>query len=148
MKLARLAVATCAVAALAAAGLATMGGRDVAPPAAPEAADPDVVPVLRVIDGDTIEVEWHGQVESVRLLGVDAPEVRRGKRLRAQAQAAGVSEDEMLERGKAAADALRERLAGRKVRLHWDGGYAKRDRYGRLLARAGIIAPGALPDIP
>ncbi len=31
--------------------------------------------VTRVIDGDTIEVELDGEIEKVRLLGIDAPEV-------------------------------------------------------------------------
>jgi len=93
---------------------------------------------MRVIDGDTIVVRWHGQEERVRLLGVDAPEIRRGKRLRDQAAAAGVTEDEMLARGKAAARELRGRMEGRDVELHWDEGYAKRDRWGRLLARVRL----------
>lgn len=56
-----------------------------APPAAPAADDPLPGParVVRVIDGDTFEAEariWLGQVvtTSVRLGGVDAPELRGG----------------------------------------------------------------------
>jgi endonuclease YncB( thermonuclease family) len=96
---------------------------------------PDVVVCTRVIDGDTIVVRWHEQIESVRLTDLDAPEIRRGARLRAQALVAGVSEDAMLARGKAARDALGAALTGRRVRLIWTEGYAARDRWGRLLAR-------------
>jgi len=34
----------------------------------------NLVRVIRVIDGDTIEVDYHGARESVRLIGVDTPE--------------------------------------------------------------------------
>ena len=33
------------------------------------------VPVTRVIDGDTIEVEINGEIEHIRFIGVDAPEM-------------------------------------------------------------------------
>jgi hypothetical protein len=36
----------------------------------------------RVIDGDTIKIEWSGGIESVRIQGIEAPETRRGKRLK------------------------------------------------------------------
>ena len=50
-------------------------------------------------DGDTIKVIFNGQTERVRILDIDAPEVRRGSKLQQQASKAGVSEDTMLERG-------------------------------------------------
>lgn len=43
------------------------------PPADPLASMP-LVPVTRVIDGDTIEVNHNGQITSVRLIGVNTPE--------------------------------------------------------------------------
>jgi len=43
----------------------------------PEAVRSDAYQLVRVIDGDTIEVSRNGKVESVRLLGVDAPEKDR-----------------------------------------------------------------------
>ncbi len=39
----------------------------------------------RVIDGDTMVVQWMGNEERVRVLGIDAPETRRTRTLRAQA---------------------------------------------------------------
>ncbi|MDQ2621470.1 MAG: thermonuclease family protein [Actinomycetota bacterium] len=73
--------------------------------------------VARVIDGDTIEVRRpRGSVESIRLLGIDTPEVHGG-----------------VECGGKAASRLMGRLARGKVRVSTDPKQPKRDRYGRLL---------------
>jgi micrococcal nuclease len=75
--------------------------------------------VLRVIDGDTIEVSIDGAVEDVRYIGVDTPE--------------SVDPDAPVECFGREAAALNERLvAGRTVALRFDA--ERRDAYGRLLA--------------
>ena len=77
---------------------------------------PTAVPVVRVIDGDTIVVRYDGKDERVRLLNIDAPE--RG-------------EDGF----DASTEALRKLIADRPVDLEWEEpGVPSRDRYGRLLA--------------
>jgi micrococcal nuclease len=73
--------------------------------------------VVRVIDGDTIEVEGLGRV---RLLGVDAPESVDPRR-------------EVQPFGREAAAYTRARLLGRRVRLEFEP-LRRRDRYGRILA--------------
>jgi micrococcal nuclease len=73
--------------------------------------------VVRVIDGDTIEVERFGRV---RLLGVDAPESVDPRR-------------EVQPFGREAAAYTRARLLGRRVRLEFEP-LRGRDRYGRILA--------------
>lgn len=83
---------------------------------------------VRVLDGDTIEIE---NGERVRLVGVDAFEIRRGARLNAQAKAAGITPDEALERGKAQAEALRKRIEGKPITLRFR--LYPRDRYNRVL---------------
>jgi micrococcal nuclease len=82
-------------------------------------------PVLRVVDGDTIDVRAGGRRERVRIIGVDTPE--RGACYSARATA----ETHRL-------------TAGKVVRLAGDRSQARRDRYGRLLAY--VSAPGA-PDV-
>lgn len=76
--------------------------------------------VVRVIDGDTIEVEHAGQKNKVRLVGVNTPESVDPRK--------GV---ECF--GKAASAALTELLLHQQVTLEPDPTQADRDRYGRLL---------------
>ena len=75
------------------------------------------VPVVRVVDGDTIKVRYDGKLESVRLIGIDTPEITRGK-------------NEPF--GKPAGAFLEALLADRTVLIEFD--VERRDRYGRLLA--------------
>lgn len=79
------------------------------PPAATSAGD---VALVRVVDGDTLDVRINGTEETVRLIGVDAPE--RGE----------CYSDE-------ATEALSELVAGADIELTVDT--SARDRHGRLL---------------
>ena len=75
--------------------------------------------VVKVTDGDTVKVRIHGVgVRSVRILGIDTPEVYGGR-----------------ECGGDAASAHMDLLApvGSRVRLESDPTQADRDRYGRWL---------------
>ena len=81
--------------------------------------DEGVARVVRVVDGDTIEVILAGHREKVRFIGVDTPEsVKPGTPVQCYAKRA------------AAANAAL--VAGQRVRLVGD--VEHRDRYGRLLA--------------
>lgn len=89
--------------------------------------DPDAGPasadalVTRVVDGDTIEARIGGEVEDVRLIGVDTPEtVKPGTPVQCF--------------GPQASHFTKQRLEGRRVRLVF--GVERRDVYGRLLAYA------------
>jgi micrococcal nuclease len=89
--------------------------------------DPDAGPksattvVTRVVDGDTIEARIGGEVEDVRLIGVDTPEtVKPGTPVECF--------------GPRASHFTKRRLEGRRVRLVF--GVERRDVYGRLLAYA------------
>jgi micrococcal nuclease len=78
-----------------------------------------VVRVMRVVDGDTIEVRLGGRSEDVRLIGVDTPEtVKPGTPVQCF--------------GERASHFTKRRLTGRRVRLVF--GVERRDVYGRLLA--------------
>jgi len=86
-------------------------------PKPPYSCIPDKEPVeakvVRIIDGDTIEVHVVGSVESVRLIGIDTPE--KGE--------AGFTE----------ASSFTEKLVDGKDVLLWQD-VSDRDRYDRLLA--------------
>ena len=84
--------------------------------------------VVRVIDGDTIEVSISGQNEDVRYIGVDTPET--------------VKPDTPVQCYGPQASAENHRLVdGRTVRLVFDR--ERRDVYGRLLAYVYTRARGA-----
>jgi micrococcal nuclease len=75
--------------------------------------------VVRVIDGDTIEVSLHGAEEDVRYIGVDTPEtVKPGAPVGCYGPQSSARNHRLVE--------------GRTVRLVFDR--ERRDVYGRLLA--------------
>ena len=83
--------------------------------------------VVRVIDGDTIEVSIDGTEEDVRYIGVDTPEtVKPGAPVQCYGPQASAENHRLVE--------------GRTVRLVFDR--ERRDAYGRLLAYVYTRAPG------
>lgn len=84
------------------------------------AAGDEVGTVLRVVDGDTLQVRVAGRAEKVRLIGVDTPE--------------SVDPRRPVQRfGKEAAEFTRRLASGRTVRLRGEDGTPGRDKYNRLL---------------
>ncbi len=76
--------------------------------------------VKRVVDGDTILVDYRGQEETVRLIGVDTPE------------SVHPDQEKNTESGEIASDYTKEALTGKHVGIQLD--IQERDQYGRLLA--------------
>jgi micrococcal nuclease len=75
--------------------------------------------VMRVIDGDTVIARFdNGTAETIRLLGVDTPEVVDPRK-------------PVQCFGHAASDFTKAHLTGKRVSLELDA--EKRDKYGRLL---------------
>ena len=76
--------------------------------------------VLRVVDGDTIELDFNGKTEKVRLIGIDTPE--------------SVHPDtaKNTEFGEIASQFTKDKLLDQEITLEFD--ISERDRYGRLLA--------------
>lgn len=77
-------------------------------------------PVVKIVDGDTIDVRIDGEVERVRLIGIDTPETVDPRR------PVGCF-------GKEASERTRALLEGQTVRLEPDPSQDNRDRSGRLL---------------
>lgn len=76
-------------------------------------------PVVKVVDGDTIKIDYKGKTESVRLIGVDTPKT--------------VHPNKPVEFfGKEASAFLKNLLKGEDVHLRF--GNEERGKYGRLLA--------------
>lgn len=76
--------------------------------------------VLEVFDGDTFLINLNGKKETVRVLGIDAPET--GEKY---------SQKECY--GEEAKERAKELLAGKEVQLEGDVSQADRDKYLRLL---------------
>lgn len=76
--------------------------------------------VVRVVDGDTIVVNYNGKEEKVRLIGIDTPE------------SVHPNESKNTEEGIKVSDYTKERLKGKIVELELD--VEERDKYGRILA--------------
>lgn len=79
--------------------------------------------VVKVVDGDTVDVEIDGKTERVRLLGINTPEV--------------VDPRKPVECfGREASAKAHELLEGREVELEADASQTDRDKYNRLLRYA------------
>lgn len=76
--------------------------------------------VLRVVDGDTIKVDYNGGEETVRFIGIDTPE------------SVHPDKEKNVPYGKIATAFTKDKLENKKVSLEFD--VEERDRYGRLLA--------------
>ena len=83
-------------------------------------AQPGLAHVTRDIDGDTIDVDLNGKIESVRFIGADTPETHDPRK---PVQCYGPE----------AAAHTKALLEGKDVRLAADPGDSDRDKYGRLL---------------
>ena len=92
------------------------------------------VDVVDVTDGDTLDVRFDdGTEDTVRVLGIDAPETSRGPE-RAEEWEGIESVDYLLERGAAASEYASDRLGGRTVEISFDESEPLRGDFGRLLA--------------
>lgn len=87
--------------------------------------------VERVIDGDTIKLT---NGETVRLIGIDAPETSNNKWAKEWSERTGHDIETILELGKISKNFVQKarKLEGRDVCLELD--VQERDKYGRLLA--------------
>lgn len=79
-----------------------------------------VYQVIKVVDGDTIQVEMNGKKETLRLIGIDTPETVDPRK---PVQCFGLE----------ASAKTKELLSGKRVTLEADPTQGERDKYKRLL---------------
>ena len=102
------------------------------------------VTVTRVVDGDTLKVAYeNGTEDTVRLLGVDTPEVHVEN---SPDEFEGVPETEagrscLRRYGERASAHVKDRLTGEQVTLYFDANEGRRGYYDRLLGY--VVADGA-----
>jgi micrococcal nuclease len=88
--------------------------------------------VLYVIDGDTIKVMYEGKKESIRLIGIDAPESKKNKKAFKDSARSSRDINTIIGQGKLAKKYVKGLVKkGDEVRIDFD--VEKRDRYHRLL---------------
>jgi micrococcal nuclease len=93
----------------------------------------DHATVLRVVDGDTLELSLAGKTEKVRLIGVDTPEVHASEKLHRDAARTQQDVATIRALGRQASDFTKHLVhVGERVRLEFD--QQPRDKYQRLLA--------------
>ena len=77
--------------------------------------------VLRVVDGDTIHIDYNGKDEKVRFIGLDTPETKDPRK-------------PIQCFGREATAKMTEFAENKNVRLEFDRTQGERDKYGRILA--------------
>ena len=74
---------------------------------------------------------YHGQLESIRLIGIDTPESKRNKKAKKDAERTGQDLDTIITMGKQATEYVKELVkVGDMVSLEFD--VKQRDHYSRL----------------
>jgi endonuclease YncB( thermonuclease family) len=89
------------------------------------------ITVVKVADGDTVNVEFSDNVSAVRLVGIDCYETAKIHRAYRQAYENKITIEEVVRRGKEATRILEEITEKNKdnIYLHCEGV----DKYGRIL---------------
>jgi len=80
----------------------------------------ELVKVTKIVDGDTIKVDIGGSIETVRMIGVDTPEIKDPRKT-------------VQCFGKEASEKTKKLLENQMVRLEADATQNDRDKYSRLL---------------
>lgn len=81
---------------------------------------PGLYPIAHFVDGDTVDVDMDGHVETVRFIGIDTPETHK-------------PHTPVQCYGPEAASYTKSLIGSNRVRLQADNLDTNRDRYGRLL---------------
>jgi micrococcal nuclease len=92
----------------------------------------DKAKVLYVIDGDTLKISYHGRKESIRLIGIDAPETRKNRKAYKDSKRSNNDINAITSQGRLAKKYVNSLVnKGAIVAIQFD--IEKRDRYRRLL---------------
>jgi micrococcal nuclease len=91
--------------------------------------------VVEVVDGDTVDIIQNSERDTVRILGIDTPEVR-GENIPAEYFLENTSRNRecLIEIGEKASNLAREQVEGENVEVVTDPQSDRRGSYGRLLA--------------
>ncbi|HPV43699.1 MAG TPA: thermonuclease family protein [Spirochaetota bacterium] len=102
--------------------------------------------VIYVTDGDTLKVMFQKKKQSVRLIGIDAPESRRNSKALKDSARSSRDIETIVSQGKIAKKYVKTLVKkGDSVRIAFD--IEKRDRYRRLLAYVYLADGKMLNDV-
>lgn len=85
---------------------------------------------IKVIDGDTFEAYYQGNIEKIRLAGIDCFEKTNGDKLKSQAKRQNISTQQALKKGLEAEQKLANLLTDNSVLFVFG---MEKDRYNRVL---------------
>jgi micrococcal nuclease len=88
---------------------------------------------LRVVDTDTIVVEWLFGTNKVRMAGIDAPESKENKKLREQAEMLNVMPNALLQVSQVVIRQMDIMLTGKNIKIVFPRGKVEYDSFGRVL---------------
>ncbi|KAB2880014.1 thermonuclease [bacterium] len=93
----------------------------------------EMAQIVKVVDGDTFEIQYLGKIEKVRLIGIDTPEAHANAKAVKDAARTGADIHVLVEQGNDAKNFVKQFVpGGTQVRVEVD--VNDRDKYGRLLA--------------
>ena len=88
--------------------------------------------VVKIIDGDTIKIEYAGTEENVRLIGIDTPESSKNSKAKKDAERSGQDVETIVAMGKKATNYVKSIIKpGTNIEIEFD--VQSRDKYSRLL---------------
>ncbi len=98
----------------------------------------EIITVIKIVDGDTLTVNYNGHKENIRLIGIDTPESFAGKKAKRDSKQKKKNMSEILKDGKKSAAFTASLVKpGMEIAIEFD--VEKRDRYGRLLCYVFFI---------
>jgi micrococcal nuclease len=106
----------------------------------------DKATVLYVIDGDTLKITYLGKKESIRLIGIDAPEISRNRKAYRDSRMSGKDIRSITSQGRLAKNYVKSLVKkGSVVSIQFDA--EKRDKYRRLLGYVYLPDGRMLNDV-
>lgn len=94
--------------------------------------------LIRVVDGDTIVIDYNGSHEKIRLIGIDTPEASINPKTHRDAKRSKTDVDTIIAQGKKATTFVEQVFMDEEfVLVEFD--VQKRDRYQRLLGYIYLI---------
>jgi len=102
--------------------------------------------VLYVIDGDTLKIMYEGKKQSIRLIGIDAPESKKNSKAFKDSARSSRDIDAIVSQGRAAKKYVKGLVGkGERIKIQFD--VEKRDRYRRLLVYVYLSDGRMLNDV-